>query len=145
MNTEPDKEPAIVVAEEFFAEELNDAETEALKGLLTKLGLKDVTDVKSVNGLADLLPLKLKTKTKVVKASIEDDEDEVRVMPQPQGVPKLTWFSGTEPVTKGYMSFDAWKFEVEGLLGLHPMRASTYRRYWMFIGRKQADFWGGVA
>ena len=50
------------------------------------------------------------------------DEDEDGEEKGAKTVPKLTWFCQTTPIPKGHLSFEAWKFEVEGLKDIYGKR-----------------------
>ena len=52
---------------------------------------------------------------------IEDEEDDTETTPTV--VPKLTWFCGSTPISKGHVSFTASKHQVEGLTTIHSKKA----------------------
>ena len=60
---------------------------------------------------------KMLKKTKFSIGADEDvssDEDGYGDEKAAKSVLKLMWFCRTTPVPKGYLSFEGWKFEVEG-------------------------------
>ena len=102
---------------------LDETYSQTMSELLVKLGIEG--EVSSLEGLKALVKAKKKSEIKKERLShggyVMDGEDDIETATTL--VPKLMWFCGSTPVPKGYVSFTAWKHEVEGLTTIYSKKA----------------------
>ena len=101
---------------------LDKKDSQIMTELLAKLGIKG--ELSPLEDLKALIKPKKKSEIKKEKLShvgyIEDEEDDTETTTTV--VPKLTRFCGSTPITKGHVSFTAWKHEVEELTTIYSKK-----------------------
>ena len=131
------KESGIANTHKNMTATLSTDEETQIKALLEKMYLK-VHQVKAIEDLVKVLP-KVKREKKAAKnpkfsfwaeEEVSSDEDEDAEQKGAKSILKLTWFCGTTTVPKGHLSFEGWKFEVEGLKEIYGKRVVIQAMRW---------------